>query len=196
MVPTTLLVSVVTFCAVSAVAAATSLGWTSATPSTVASEAGVDPNDDTHQHLTRIVFIVTPTQVYASGNEITITSSSAIWSGDSTTVACTLSDSAAGSTQTATFAVSGVGTIFTSTLTTTVAAEPLTITCTDNLAPNGAMGLVVTFSAVSTLDTASANATNIGYTIGPPEVAGAVRHATVPWVGVAVLAAGIAALAL
>merc|ERR1711904_671477 len=113
-----------------------------------------------------LVFYFTPSVTVANNGIVTLTSSEAIWSADGATT-CTAKDGGSGGTTRAVTGsvVSGTQKIIKVTmgadLTATQVAE---ITCTSNLANNGATAQAVTFDIETSTDTGKLSA-QTGYTL-------------------------------
>jgi hypothetical protein len=127
--------------------------WTSAARASLETGKGGD-----------LVVKFTPTTEVPATGTVTLTASSAIFTGDAATTCTATSDGAA---QTVTAAVTGTQTILTVTLAADkklTATKAAVITCSSNLAVNGAKDTKVTFDIVTSADTAKVSAAT-GYTV-------------------------------
>ena len=132
----------------------TKLTWTSATTS-----LGYVTTDDPGSLI--ITFGIVTALV--DTDTIKITASRSIWQNSGTATTCTVSADGGGTTPTVTAATTTTRILVVTATAGGISTGECVITCTDNLAPNGAIG-AVTFDIVSTQDSTPLTG-NAGYTI-------------------------------
>ena len=147
--------------------AATSVYWKSAVPSTLV--AGTAPSSLELKFTTAAALAIGGAGTGGASDFITITASSAIWTGNVGSATCTVATCDASSctgvttAKTATCAITGSGTILTITATEAIGSGHIVVTAGSDFAVNGD-ATAVTFTVVSTTDTGAQAGGNTGYT--------------------------------